>query len=72
MVERPVLIISIHAPVKGATSRQDRGVELIQISIHAPVKGATVVRAADEEEALISIHTPVKGATLEHHTRSTP
>ena len=36
------MVISIHAPVKGATS--DVGIisQCIVISIHAPVKGATV------------------------------
>ena len=38
------LVISIHAPVKGAT-RADRDICLIpRISIHAPVKGATSIR----------------------------
>ncbi len=36
--------ISIHAPVKGATSHRVRLHLLRQISIHAPVKGATVDR----------------------------
>ena len=34
--------ISIHAPVKGATSRGRRFFPDLRISIHAPVKGATV------------------------------
>ena len=58
-------VISIHAPVKGATwynqynSTCDYG-----ISIHAPVKGATHGRIIDTEYTIyISIHAPVKGAT---------
>ena len=36
-------VISIHAPVKGATSPSDLHAEGgIDISIHAPVKGATL------------------------------
>ena len=35
-------LISIHAPVKGATQVQIHRVQAIAISIHAPVKGATV------------------------------
>ncbi len=35
-------IVSIHAPVKGATLfAQDRD-EVLDVSIHAPVKGATL------------------------------
>ena len=34
--------ISIHAPVKGATSRGRRFFPDLRISIHAPVKGATL------------------------------
>ena len=34
-------IISIHAPVKGATLADPAGVVVDEISIHAPVKGAT-------------------------------
>ena len=37
----PRFCISIHAPVKGATSGSDEQVHLLLISIHAPVKGAT-------------------------------
>ncbi len=35
--------VSIHAPVKGATREEGRGVTRSQVSIHAPVKGATAV-----------------------------
>ena len=34
-------VISIHAPVKGATPEEDHGRGHRHISIHAPVKGAT-------------------------------
>ncbi len=37
------LLISIHAPVKGATRLVSCAHVLIQISIHAPVKGATLL-----------------------------
>ena len=37
----PTIIISIHAPVKGATGGQAHIVVIFCISIHAPVKGAT-------------------------------
>ena len=34
-------MISIHAPVKGATSKHSARLFRAKISIHAPVKGAT-------------------------------
>ena len=37
-------IISIHAPVKGATAEQAVTMKNVDISIHAPVKGATFPR----------------------------
>ena len=57
--------ISIHAPVKGATSSLDSAMaRCIDISIHAPVKGATQRGdAGRQRNARISIHAPVKGAT---------
>ena len=41
-------IISIHAPVKGATSDGNNSRIILDISIHAPVKGATHCMAACE------------------------
>ena len=59
------IIISIHAPVKGATcdARKKYNVPAM-ISIHAPVKGATMHGLGNDFVFLISIHAPVKGATL--------
>ena len=37
-----VVIVSIHAPVKGATVSAWIAETVIDVSIHAPVKGATV------------------------------
>ena len=37
--------VSIHAPVKGATSLDLEAVVMLIVSIHAPVKGATSRRA---------------------------
>ena len=57
-------MISIHAPVKGATMLQKMKSVLLSISIHAPVKGATVkIYGQHISHKLISIHAPVKGAT---------
>ena len=59
------LAISIHAPVKGATtSRPPLKNDVVDISIHAPVKGATLKCLDRKENMVISIHAPVKGATL--------
>ena len=35
------VLVSIHAPVKGATPVNRRPLHLLSVSIHAPVKGAT-------------------------------
>ena len=57
-------IISIHAPVKGATAADHlAGLAVHHISIHAPVKGATAELARRLGIPVISIHAPVKGAT---------
>ena len=55
--------ISIHAPVKGATSPGSPDKPLLLISIHAPVKGATLKIPGCHAVVGISIHAPVKGAT---------
>ena len=36
-----IVAVSIHAPVKGATSRACQASTTVMVSIHAPVKGAT-------------------------------
>ena len=61
-----VLLISIHAPVKGATLATQIMNLLPQISIHAPVKGATGPGPVLCVDRVISIHAPVKGATWRH------
>ena len=58
------ILISIHAPVKGATLRCNMGKHIPIISIHAPVKGATITDKLYPCSRQISIHAPVKGATL--------
>ena len=52
-------VISIHAPVKGATRDGLVSALDVNISIHAPVKGATVwTIVAPSLSAVISIHAP--------------
>ena len=45
-----LMLISIHAPVKGATAVIVYVVEWIVISIHAPVKGATGEHLASHQK----------------------
>ena len=59
-----MFLISIHAPVKGATSACRCSRRSCTISIHAPVKGATSRLHEFAVQIHISIHAPVKGATL--------
>ena len=63
--------ISIHAPVKGATSSFHSLLCSSRISIHAPVKGATHWHESGRYGYGISIHAPVKGATCGWTSSST-
>ena len=63
-VNAAIDLISIHAPVKGATGGSNINVTGFKISIHAPVKGATLLNSMRNRFYMISIHAPVKGATL--------
>ena len=57
-------MISIHAPLRGATRLVDPVTKETLISIHAPLRGATEqVLACTTAE--ISIHAPLRGATLQ-------
>ena len=58
------VIVSIRAPVKGATFGSDIPALLLSVSIRAPVKGATPRAAADPSAKVVSIRAPVKGATV--------
>ena len=57
------MIISIHAPAKGATVVTLFLLLSLNISIHAPAKGATSDVRIKSPDAVISIHAPAKGAT---------
>ena len=59
-----VKIISIHAPVWGATLYLYYLYLSLFISIHAPVWGATLIAKDCDAEDYISIHAPVWGATI--------
>lgn len=58
-----VKLISIHAPVKGATSNSDLRIDHAAISIHASVKGATARYGYGNAHRPFSIHAPAKEAT---------
>ena len=57
------IVISIHAPAKGATKLIGGVHGDLAISIHAPAKGATVNGYVVRFHPTISIHAPAKGAT---------
>ena len=57
------LLVSIHAPVRGATLLRDDVVPDNMVSIHAPVRGATWSRFMATVVDRVSIHAPVRGAT---------
>ena len=42
-------MVSIHAPVKGATRAMEHYGWTIDVSIHAPVKGATIWKVVEIE-----------------------
>ena len=57
------LMISIHAPPRGATFPFTNFHEQNLISIHAPPRGATETAVATDVGNSISIHAPPRGAT---------
>ncbi len=63
-MNRPTILVSIHAPVMGATANGAHVVGLAQVSIHAPVMGATNLGVPSFGEFRVSIHAPVMGATF--------
>ena len=56
-------MVSIHAPMKGATVINANDGELVDVSIHAPMKGATPGGKQKIVIINVSIHAPMKGAT---------
>ena len=58
-----IIVISIHAPTRGATIKPAIYDKVSGISIHAPTRGATPTRTPTANPHLISIHAPTRGAT---------
>ena len=57
------ILVSIHAPAKGATEMTVESGGLYLVSIHAPAKGATSLSWINPSAVRVSIHAPAKGAT---------
>ena len=60
------IVISIHAPARGATCEQCGQKVSFKISIHAPARGATYDGIKIAPMYVISIHAPARGATVFH------
>ena len=56
-------LVSIHAPVMGATEHGPKRNTGCTVSIHAPVMGATMLFDLSVCHPDVSIHAPVMGAT---------
>ena len=61
----PEVIISIHAPPRGATALLESEYRLCRISIHAPPRGATVTRAESERELYFNSRPSARGDCME-------
>ena len=60
----PFILLSIHAPTRGATVVHFYHFHYLTLSIHAPTRGATLQNLALMfEDTYLSIHAPTRGAT---------
>ena len=57
------IIVSIHAPARGATRKSQPLVQGPRVSIHAPARGATITATEIQAKQQVSIHAPARGAT---------
>ena len=62
-VKQRTILISIHAPARGATLEMLVPKVKAKISIHAPARGATEADHGLMQQLSISIHAPARGAT---------
>ena len=60
-VER--IVVSIHAPTRGATDDCGGAFVVQRVSIHAPTRGATSNNLCPCSGTSVSIHAPTRGAT---------
>ena len=64
------MLVSIHAPGRGATLGMTDAIRMYIVSIHAPGRGATEARRKFLLDITVSIHAPGRGATNISSTRS--
>ena len=64
MAKHHKALVSIHAPVRGATPVGVATWRMVIVSIHAPVRGATPLDDHPVVLTGVSIHAPVRGATF--------
>ena len=57
------MIVSIHAPARGATTCPNWDPDPERVSIHAPARGATITFLEGFKDLGVSIHAPARGAT---------
>ena len=57
------VLVSIHAPARGATPYNFCKILILSVSIHAPARGATEAVDDNDEHMKVSIHAPARGAT---------
>ena len=67
-----IILVSIHAPARGATSSVFSLKGVWGVSIHAPARGATSGAGRQEVGAAVSIHAPARGATTSAPRRGLP
>ena len=58
-----LVLVSIHAPTRGATDNVSRKIRKTEVSIHAPTRGATFCLLLIHFLNAVSIHAPTRGAT---------
>ena len=58
-----LVLVSIHAPARGATRWRSVLLRRVHVSIHAPARGATLGEVPASRRAAVSIHAPARGAT---------
>ncbi len=54
------VLVSIHAPARGATFDQFFSIAFCYVSIHAPARGATISKAGFHAVQSVSIHAPAR------------
>ncbi len=62
-LETMIAMVSIHAPLRGATIFPSTTSCFLPVSIHAPLRGATQYDFSPLAKLWVSIHAPLRGAT---------